>query len=160
VVRSFSKSLGPDLRDAVLAADAVTIGRVEGRQRLGMRWVSHLLQRLTLALWKDREVQALLRSAARSYTQRRNALLDALAAREIGAHGRSGLNVWIPVPEEAAIVTALAEAGFGVCAGERFRLDSPPAIRVSVGSLPAERASELAAALADALGPARRSTSG
>ena len=160
VVRSFSKSLGPDLRVAVLAADPVTIARVEGRQRLGMRWVSHLLQRLTLALWKDRAVQALLRDAARTYARRRSALLQALAARGIRGHGRSGLNVWVPVPEEALVVGALAEQGFGVCAGERFRLDAPPAIRISIGQLPEERAEELAIALAGSIGRPRSSTSG
>jgi len=160
VVRSFSKALGPDLRVAVLAADDVTIARLEGRQRLGMRWVSHLMQRLALALWKDRGVQANLRAAARSYAQRRATLCRALAENGIEAQGRSGLNVWVPVPEEAAVVAALAEAGFGVCAGERFRLESRPAIRISVGSLPLERAEELAGALAAVLGRPRGSTSG
>jgi DNA-binding transcriptional MocR family regulator len=157
VVRSFSKSLGPDLRVAVLAADAGTLARVEGRQRLGMRWVSHLLQRLVLALWKDRGVQAQLRAAARAYAQRRGALLTALAAHGIAAQGRSGLNVWVPVPEETAVVAALAEAGFGVSAGERFRLESPPAVRISIGSLRPGEAERLAAAFARVLGPPRRS---
>jgi DNA-binding transcriptional MocR family regulator len=142
----------------MLAADPVTIGRVEGRQRLGMRWVSHLLQRLALALWKDAAVQKRLRAAARTYTARRRALVDALAEHGIRAHGRSGLNVWVPVPEETTAVAALAEAGWGVSAGERFRLASPPAIRVSISSLAAEKAGDLARDFARILGPDRSST--
>lgn len=155
VVRSFSKSLGPDLRVALLAADEITIGRVQGRQRLGMRWVSHLMQRLVLRLWKDRAVQARLREAARTYTARRRAIVQGLARHGIEAHGRSGLNVWIPVPEETPVVAALAEAGWGVGAGERFRLSSPPAIRVSAAALPVEDAPAFAAALARVLTPDR-----
>jgi DNA-binding transcriptional MocR family regulator len=151
VVRSVSKSLGPDLRLAIVAGDPTTIARVEGRQQVGAGWVSHVLQGLVAGLWSDPATERRVRAAARAYATRRAALLDALAARGIRAHGRSGLNVWVPVPEEARAVTALADAGWAVRAGERYRLRSAPAVRVTVATLRPGEAERIAAALAAAL---------
>jgi len=148
VVRSVSKSLGPDLRVALLASDAHTHARVEGRQSLGVRWVSHILQRLVVALWNHRAPAR----AGRVYGERRRALLRELASRGIRAHGASGLNVWIPVPEENAIVQSLLHAGWAVKAGERYRISSPPAIRVTTAALPPRKAGRIAEELARVLG--------
>ena len=156
-VKSISKFLGPDLRVAVIAGDALTIARVERRQALGVRWVSHLLQRLTLALWSDPSSGRRLARAADLYSQRRAGLVNALAAHGISAYGRSGLNVWIPVREETATVQALAGRGWGVAPGERFRIRSAPAIRVTASALLPEEGRRFAADLADLTSPRGRS---
>lgn len=148
VVRSTSKWLGPDLRVAVTTGDAITIGRLQRRQAVNVRWVSHLLQNLTLALWSDPSSGRLFARAADLYAERRNALIEALATHEIRAHSRSGFNVWIPVREETATVQALADRGWAVAAGERFRVQSPPAIRVTTSALPPAEATRFAADLA------------
>jgi DNA-binding transcriptional MocR family regulator len=157
VVRSVSKALGPDLRLAVVGGDQDTVARVEGRQLLGPGWVSHLLQATVAALWADEATGRLLDRAAAAYAARRVALLAALAGHGISAVGDSGLNVWVPVPEEARAAAALLDAGWAVAAGERYRLRSPTAVRVTVATLrePAE-AERLAATLARALAPERR----
>ena len=77
-VRSTSKWLGPDLRVAVTTGDAITIGRLQRRQTVNVRWVSHLLQNLTLALWSDPSSGRLFARAAEVYAERRNALIEAL----------------------------------------------------------------------------------
>jgi len=156
IVRSVSKFLGPDLRLALVAGDTLTIARVNGRQRLGTGWVSHILQQVAAELLGDAETQKLIRRAARKYAVRRTALIDALARHHIGAHGRSGLNVWIPIAEESATAQALMAAGWAVAAGERFRLESPPAVRVTIAALKREEAAGFAAALSAALKPDQR----
>ncbi len=153
VVRSVSKFLGPDLRLAMMTGDELTISRVEGRQALGTGWVSHILQRIVAAMLSDPRTAKMVAKAAAAYAERRRALLDALAARGIAASGNSGLNVWIPVVEEASVVQAMLEAGWAVAAGERYRIKSPPAIRISIGNLAPEDASKLADAMARALSP-------
>jgi DNA-binding transcriptional MocR family regulator len=158
VVRSVSKSLGPDLRVALLAGDAATIARVEGRQTLGIRWVSHLLQTLVAALWRDARTQRQLARAERTYAERRRALLAALRASGIEAHGASGLNVWIPLPEESAAVQALMRKGWAVKAGERYRLRSEPAIRVTISDLEPRDAVRFAEELASLFGAKRRTS--
>lgn len=153
-VRSVSKSLGPDLRLAVLTGDATTVARVEGRRLLGAGWVSHLLQRLVVSLWRDPAVRERLACAGDTYARRREALCAALAAHGIRSHGRSGLNVWIPVAHEDATVAALQHRGWGVLAGERFRITTSHAIRVTTSTLDPADAVSFAADLAAALKPA------
>jgi len=147
VVRSVSKSLGPDLRLAVMAGDAITISRVEGRQQIGAGWVSHILQKLVVDLMKDPATGRLLERAARVYGERRSALIRGLAGHGLAAWGRSGLNVWVPVPDEDAAVRRLLEAGWAVARGERFRLRAGPGIRVSIATLEPADALRLAADL-------------
>lgn len=153
-LRSVSKSLGPDLRLAILAGDATTVARVEGRRLMAAGWVSHLLQRLVVSLWNDAEVQSRTSLVAATYTRRREALRTALRARGIDSHGASGLNVWIPVAHEDATVAALEDRGWGVLAGERFRIASSRAIRVTISRLEPEDAIRFAADLEAALAPA------
>lgn len=155
VVRSVSKTLGPDLRLAVVTGDALTLSRLEGRQRLGTGWVSTILQEVVAALWRDDAAMQLVGRATLAYRERREALLDALARRGIAAHGRSGLNVWIPVPEEAENVRLLGESGWAVSAGSRFRIRTPPAIRVTISTLQPEEAEQLAEDLARTLAGSR-----
>ncbi|MHB8571892.1 MAG: aminotransferase class I/II-fold pyridoxal phosphate-dependent enzyme [Candidatus Dormibacteria bacterium] len=156
-VRSVSKTLGPDLRLALLAGDPVTVSRVEGRRMLGTGWVSHLLQRLVAELWSDPDVGRQLDDAAATYGARRDALVSALSASGREVMARSGYNVWIPVDHEDMAVAGLALRGWAVLAGERFRIRSARAIRVSAATLRPEEAARFVGDLAEVLAaPARR----
>lgn len=155
VVRSASKTLHPDLRVAVVAGDETTIARVEGQQMLGARWVSHILQAVVVELLRDPGFDLVTQRARETHTRRREALLEALAVRGIAAHGRSGLNVWVPVAEEAPVIRALDEAGWIALAGEPFRLEAPPGIRVTTATLPQASAEEVADVIAAAASVAR-----
>ncbi|WP_409473343.1 aminotransferase class I/II-fold pyridoxal phosphate-dependent enzyme [Streptomyces sp. HC307] len=151
-VRSAAKAYGPDLRLAVLTGDETTLDRVRGRQRLGPGWVSRITQRAVALLWADGAVDA--SAVAAAYGRRRDALIGELARRGIAAYGRSGLNVWIPVPGETGAVARLLHAGWAVAPGARFRMGAPPGIRVTVATLTADEAGPLADAIASAVGPA------
>jgi DNA-binding transcriptional MocR family regulator len=150
-VRSVAKAYGPDLRLAVLTGDEVTLDRVRGRQRLGPGWVSLLVQRAVVRLWTD---GLDTRAVASAYRTRRDLLIGALAERGVAAHGRSGMNVWVPVPDETGAVARLLHAGWAVAPGARFRLSAPPGIRITVSTLREEETKTLADAVAAALGPA------
>jgi len=135
VVRSLSKVVGPDLRLALVAGDALTVSRIEGRQRLGPGWVSHILQELAALILAEDATAALLARAERSYAERRVALVDALAARGIEATGDTGLGVWVPLTDEAEAVRELLVRGWAVSPGERYRFRSPTGIRVTTARL-------------------------
>ncbi len=150
-IRSVSKAWGPDLRLALVAGDATTIDRLRGRQRLGPGWVSHAVQEAVADLWGSAESVAAVRRAEGCYTERRQALLAALAARGVSAHGRSGVNVWVPVRDELTAVTSLVGEGWAVAPGSRFRLRTGPGLRITIATLLPSEADPLADAVARAV---------
>ncbi|ROQ27325.1 GntR family transcriptional regulator [Streptomyces sp. PanSC19] len=152
LVRSVAKAYGPDLRIAAFTGDAETVDRVLGRQRLGPGWVSRLLQQAVAHLWAAGAVDPAV--VARAYGKRRDGLVRALARRGVEAHGRSGMNVWVPVPDETGAVARLLAAGWAVAPGARFRMDAGPAVRLTVSGLAAAEVEALADAVAGAVRPA------
>ena len=156
VVRSVAKTLGPDLRVALVTGDERTVDLVEGRLRLGPGWVSHLLQRLVVSLERDARTAERIEMAATTYAMRRESLIDALGEHGIGAVGASGLNVWIPVDDEQAVTTGLFARGWAVTGGQRFRMHAAGGVRVTTATLdpPDGRrfADDLAAVLASGRG--------
>ncbi|MFB7528228.1 aminotransferase class I/II-fold pyridoxal phosphate-dependent enzyme [Streptomyces sp. NPDC056178] len=152
-VRSVAKAYGPDLRVAVLTGDPVTVDRVSGRQLLGPGWVSRLLQRAVAYLWTSDAVDPA--EVAQAYARRRDALVRALRERGVEAHGRSGMNVWVPVSDETWSVARLLHAGWAVAPGARFRMAAPQGIRLTVSPLTEADIGPLADAVAGAAGPAK-----
>ena len=150
-LRSVSKSLGPDLRVAVVAGDEATITRVAGRQALGTGWVSYQLQEMVADLWSDAAAARTLATAARVYAARGAALRSALAAHGITASGRSGFTCWVPVADEDGVASSLAAAGWAVAPGQRFRIAAPPGVRISFARLAEADAPSFAAEFARAL---------
>ncbi|MEU5423269.1 aminotransferase class I/II-fold pyridoxal phosphate-dependent enzyme [Streptomyces sp. NPDC020667] len=151
-VRTVTKYLGTDLRWAAMACDAITLARHDGRLLLTSGWVSHALQETVASLLTDPATQDLVRRADAAYTLRRRTLLDELARRGIAAHGASGMNVWVPVRDEAAVVNGLRSSGWWVAAGARFRLAAGAGVRVTVAELLPSEAGRFAADFAEALG--------
>ncbi|WP_073901982.1 aminotransferase class I/II-fold pyridoxal phosphate-dependent enzyme [Streptomyces sp. CB02009] len=151
LIRSVAKAYGPDLRIAAFTGDAETVDRVLGRQRLGPGWVSRLLQGTVAHLWAADAVDPAV--VARAYGKRRDGLVRALARRGVEAHGRSGMNVWVPVPDETGAVAGLVASGWAVAPGARFRMQAGPAVRVTVSGLGAGEIEGLAEAVAGVVGP-------
>lgn len=148
LVRSVSKFLGPDLRLAVACGDADTVNRMARQFALGPRWISRLVQRIAVKLLRDEQTDTQLQTARAMYASRHKALVDALRRHGLPVSSGSGVNLWLPVKNEAVMVESMTARGYRVQAGQPFRLRAGPGIRISVGNLPVEEADAVAEALA------------
>lgn len=149
-IRSWSKSHGPDLRLAAMSGPVELIGEVERLRRLGQGWSSRLLQRVLVHLLTDEHSREEVALAKETYAERRRALVAALASRGIEVPGSEGLNIWVPVADEAAAQVRLATAGIAVAPGAPFAvLPDDGHVRVTAGLVAGghvELAEQLAAA--------------
>ena len=105
-----------------------------------------MLQRLVAHLWADPDVAARVARARRASTPRgARRCSPRCAGRGLDASGASGLNVWLPVEDEAAAVAALLARGWAVAPGSRYELDGRGrAIRITTAALEPADAERLA----------------
>lgn len=136
-IRSYSKSHGPDLRLAAMSGPAQLMNDVRRLREAGQGWSSRLLQQVLLNLLADPDSRAEVDAARVEYARRRTALVDALAGHGIEVGGSDGINIWVPVHDEAAALMRLATRGIGVAPGAPFDVlaSDEPHIRVTVGLL-------------------------
>jgi DNA-binding transcriptional MocR family regulator len=156
-VLSTSKFIGPDLRVSITGASVSLHREMQRQQRVGPRWVSLLLQRLTAHLWSTMLQAGRLTEVGAAYRSRRQSLVEALELMGVSlSSSGEGLHLWLPVIDETSTVQALASTGWAVQGGSPFRLQSGPAVRVSVGNLAQADIERLAADIASAMQAPRR----
>ncbi|CAN5491143.1 aminotransferase class I/II-fold pyridoxal phosphate-dependent enzyme [soil metagenome] len=152
-VRSFSKSHGPDLRIAALGGPTALVDRLVARRMLGPGWTSRMLQSILLDLLTSSQSRDDVAEARRQYYGRQRSLVAALASYGVEVAPPDGINLWLPVRDERAALLHLATVGIRVAAGSVF-LDAGSTaathVRVTAGLVTADRADEVARALAAA----------
>jgi DNA-binding transcriptional MocR family regulator len=134
-VRSFSKSHGPDLRLAAMSGPEELMASVRHLRQLGQGWSSRLLQRLLVGLLTDERTRAEVAAAREEYARRRTRFVERLSEHGVPTVGTDGLNVWVPVHDEAAALMRLASLGIGVAPGAPFAVlpERTQHVRVTVG---------------------------
>ncbi|BCL49575.1 MULTISPECIES: transcriptional regulator PtsJ [Citrobacter] len=153
VVRSMSKTLGPDLRLAIVASDPATSARLRLRLNSGSQWVSHLLQDLVHACLSDKNYQRTLAQTRQFYASQQQKLACALQRTGLTHAPGDGLNAWLPLKSHSqGIAFMLAKAGWLVREGEAFGVNAPAhGLRITLSTLGDGDINKLAADIHQAL---------
>ncbi|NNU64039.1 PLP-dependent aminotransferase family protein [Rhizobium sp. WYCCWR 11152] len=151
-ILSLSKSLGPDLRLAVLSSSAPIVDQIQSYRSFSAGWTSRILQGAAAWLLRDPETWQLIGEAREIYQQRRDALADALSERGIAIPPGQGLCLWVPVVSEPFAMVTLAARNIAVNPGNKFSVLPSNHIRVATSTL-SDRCEEAADAIALAHAP-------
>ncbi|MBY2923781.1 PLP-dependent aminotransferase family protein [Rhizobium leguminosarum] len=151
-ILSLSKSLGPDLRLAVLSSSAPIVDQIQSYRSFSAGWTSRILQGAAAWLLRDPATWQLIAEAREIYRQRRDALADALSERGIPIPPSQGLCLWVPVVSEPFAMVTLAARNIAVNPGSKFSVLPSSHIRVATSTL-SDRCEEAADAIALAHAP-------
>ncbi|MBY3173950.1 PLP-dependent aminotransferase family protein [Rhizobium leguminosarum] len=146
-ILSLSKSLGPDLRLAVLSSSAPIVDQIQSYRSFSAGWTSRILQGATAWLLRDPATWQLIGEAREIYQQRRDALAVALGERGIAIPPGQGLCLWVPVVSEPFAMVTLAARNIAVNPGSKFSVLPSSHIRVATSTL-SDRCEEAADAIA------------
>jgi len=151
-VRSFSKSIAPDLRMAAAVARPFIREPLSEAKSFADGWSSRLLQRVLAKSLQTDEVTVALKKARDAYRDRRHSACAALnqivAPRGGGCwSGSDGVNVWVRLPpgvDSKHIQERSAAAGVRITDGEPFFISPGQnnVMRLNAGSVEAEDAAK------------------
>ena len=150
-IRTFSKSLGTDLRLAVISSSEGFADQIQALRNFREGWTSRLLQSAAATLLTDPKSLQLVVVARETYAVRRARLASALAERGVPVSGEDALCIWLPVRDQQFALVTLAARGIAVQPGSRFQVTPRPHIRVTT-SVDVDQVAFVADALAQAAG--------
>jgi DNA-binding transcriptional MocR family regulator len=134
-ILSFSKSLGPDLRLAVLSSSVNVVKQIQSYRSFSSGWTSRLLQATTAWLLNDRASIDTVCRARGIYAARRASLTGELRKRGIDIPPGDGLCIWVPVASEQYALVTLAARGIAVLPGTKCSVNPTDHIRVATSVL-------------------------
>lgn len=135
-IRSYSKSMSPDLRLAVVSASSEVVGKIQEFRAFGAGWTSRILQEAAAYLIDDRTAQECIQNARAIYSNRRKNLIENLgeAGMSLPENG-SGFSLWIPVTNENETKIFLENNNIIISAGRKHSLLPLPYIRISYSNI-------------------------
>lgn len=146
-ILSYSKTLGPDLRLAVLSSSQVIVEQIQSYRSFSAGWTSRILQSAAAWLLRDPTTEETLERARTIYQKRRDDLTSALLARDVAVEDGMGLCSWVPVSSEPFAMVTMAARGIAVHPGAKFSISPSNHIRVATGNL-SDRCEEVADSIA------------
>ncbi|NTJ43795.1 PLP-dependent aminotransferase family protein [Agrobacterium larrymoorei] len=134
-VLSFSKTLGPDLRLAVMSSTKPLIEQVQSYRSFSAAWTSRVLQAAGSWLLRQPETEVCVANARANYKTRRDSLASALRDRGLPTPDGEGLCLWVPVVSESFAMVTLAARNIAVVSGKKFHVTDTGNIRVATSML-------------------------
>src|ERR1700723_256644 len=151
-VRSFSKSIAPDLRMAAAVARPLIREPLSEAKTYADGWSSRLLQRVLAKTLQTDEINVALKNARDAYRDRRQSACAAsnqIVAPRGGScwSGSDGVNVWVRLPpgvDSKHIQERSAAAGVRIADGQPFFIapGQNDVVRLNAGSVEAEDAAK------------------
>lgn len=130
-ILSYSKTLGPDLRLAVLSGSAAIVEQIQSYRAFSAGWTSRLLQATVAYLLRDPETEGAIENARHVYTRRRERFREGLGALAESVPPGPGLSALVPVASEPYAMVTLAARGIAVQPGAKFSVLPTSHIRIS-----------------------------
>ena len=135
LVKSYSKSHGPDLRIAIVGGRAESVERARAILQFGAAWTSRVLQDALAVMLTDDAVTAQVSAAREVYGHRRDSMIARLTNRGVTVMGgNDGLSIAVRVANEHQALLVLASHGIAADAISTASVASPtPMVRLGIG---------------------------